>query len=616
MKFLNLLLEGKKEKLIDKYKDSPTFVDAPELLGKLIDGDPSATKKYSEWMIKQMIGLGDPSTYSIADNVNHFIDLIKKFHKSITSITPEDIDRAEGISSLVNADKVKSGPKDINKYDSIWGLQAVLSVVDRRQVEKEKESQVKGEAEKIYEDDRFLIVQPYSHGASCYYGAGTKWCTTSKDSSSYFDKYTSGGNLFYIIDKKSQNNVFGKMAIYLKNDGGYEVYDQQDAPRTIDIVYERFEPIKGVIQKLIKGVGHYEEFKSILEGNKDPERARIVSPILNNIVKDGDDYVVNIQFDNLDDFLNLFKEQVEEWELQFISNIIEPSYGYDFNFFDPYNWDEEVNEGYYLSYLTDEHLKVLKDILNVHDPKIAELIKETSEGYTFDREDMSTIGTFMNEVIDSKVMADLSYEYSNAYEQAVLEGMQKEIKSGLCNILGEIGINKNEMGNCFQSYQIKLKDLIDLYESDDSNSGMTLEGLIERMVESKIGFPYNEVHSLQYEVMDNETFTSLFNEPTLNILENAYEEFDDAEYIKDFEEYLRVLEELKKVFTIGKNTPVPTEENVFVEVEGVDYETNKVKFTLKRFNPETDSFEIKKGKSKLSSLISLMNNYQLFDPFV
>ena len=91
---------------------------------------------------------------------------------------------------------------------------------------------------------------------------------------------------------------------------------------------------------------------------------------------------------------------------------------------------------------------------------------------------MSTIGTFMNEVIDSKVMDDLSYEYSNAYEQAVLEGMQKEIKSGLCNILGEIGINKDEMGNCFQSYQIKLKDLIDLYESDDSNSGMTLEGLI------------------------------------------------------------------------------------------------------------------------------------------
>jgi len=44
IKFQNILLEGKKENLIDKYKDSPTFADATELLEKLIDGDPSATK--------------------------------------------------------------------------------------------------------------------------------------------------------------------------------------------------------------------------------------------------------------------------------------------------------------------------------------------------------------------------------------------------------------------------------------------------------------------------------------------------------------------------------------------------------------------------------------------
>jgi hypothetical protein len=55
MKFLDLLLEGKKENLIDRYKDNAVFVDAPELLEKIIDGDPSATKKYSEWTIKQVI---------------------------------------------------------------------------------------------------------------------------------------------------------------------------------------------------------------------------------------------------------------------------------------------------------------------------------------------------------------------------------------------------------------------------------------------------------------------------------------------------------------------------------------------------------------------------------
>jgi hypothetical protein len=58
MKFMTILLEGKKERLVDKYKDEKVFGDATDLLEKLIDGDPSSTKKYSEWMIKQMIGLG------------------------------------------------------------------------------------------------------------------------------------------------------------------------------------------------------------------------------------------------------------------------------------------------------------------------------------------------------------------------------------------------------------------------------------------------------------------------------------------------------------------------------------------------------------------------------
>ena len=47
MKFINLLIEGKKENLIDKYKDNPVFVELPEFLGKIVDEDPSSTKKYS-----------------------------------------------------------------------------------------------------------------------------------------------------------------------------------------------------------------------------------------------------------------------------------------------------------------------------------------------------------------------------------------------------------------------------------------------------------------------------------------------------------------------------------------------------------------------------------------
>ena len=89
----------------------------------------------------------------------------------------------------------------------------------------------------------------------------------------------------------------------------------------------------------------------------------------------------------------------------------------------------------------------------------------------------------------------------------------------------------------------------------------------------------------------------------------------DSDFFVDVDEYIRLNNTIKKEFTVGFNIPVPSQEGVSINVEGVDPETNKIKFTLKRFNNETDSFETKKGRAKLSSLRSLMNNYQLFDPF-
>ena len=54
MKFSTLLNEGKKENLISKYGDEPIFKDN-DLISNIVDSDPSSTKKYSEWSIKQVI---------------------------------------------------------------------------------------------------------------------------------------------------------------------------------------------------------------------------------------------------------------------------------------------------------------------------------------------------------------------------------------------------------------------------------------------------------------------------------------------------------------------------------------------------------------------------------
>ena len=59
------------------------------------------------------------------------------------------------------------------------------------------------EYDKIYEDDKFLLVIPYTHEASCKYGAGTKWCTTGRDEKGeeWFNKHFDSGSLGYFIIK-------------------------------------------------------------------------------------------------------------------------------------------------------------------------------------------------------------------------------------------------------------------------------------------------------------------------------------------------------------------------------------------------------------------------------
>lgn len=615
MKFMSLLLEGKKERLVDKYKDEKTFEGATDLLEKLIDGDPSSTKKYSEWLVKQMVGLGDPVNFSIADNVNLFIELIEQFHKSATAITPEDIDYAASISSLVDAPMIKSSPKDINKYKSIWGLQAVLSGVRKRQIMVQKEKEVKNESNKIYEDDKYLIVEPYSHGASCYYGAGTKWCTTTKNDTRYFDKYSDEGSLYYVIDKKSNDGTWGKMALFVRSNGNTEVYDQKDSVRSVNVLLDRFKPIEDKIKSLLKGNNHYETLNKIMNGEVDPQRGKIRSEILQKIEKNGDnDYTLILNFKGPEDFLDLFEGEVDEDDLKYVEYAIDQPYGYDANYYDPYNFDEDLSEGYYLYYLANSELETLKEILQIFDPEVAKLIKGSKNGYQIDNDDYKTIGKYMSENFDSTFIYEISDAYSFAKNKSIETELQKEFTEGLCNIYESMGFEKLDE-ECFFKYSVSLREIMNLYESNEYYRELNLKGMLKDYVSTYISFPFDNPYEYVYQVEDDEVFTEEFNPPTEIAFERYYDKLKESEFFLDVDEYQRLNDILKKEFRVGFNIPVPSQEGVNINIRGVNPETNKIDFTLKRFNGETDSFETKKGRAKLSSLRSLMDNYQLFDPF-
>ena len=127
-------------------------------------------------------------------NPNHkYLDWITKNWKPVGVDTNKDIsgqvmdDMANNLKEILLAvtkfdnQSHRLRLKDLNQYRDIDHLFDALKKVGetaRRTVD------ITGDVEKIYEDNRFVVVSPKTHTASCYYGAGTKWCTASKDTKS------------------------------------------------------------------------------------------------------------------------------------------------------------------------------------------------------------------------------------------------------------------------------------------------------------------------------------------------------------------------------------------------------------------------------------------------
>ncbi len=189
-----LISEGRREELTNKYERK--FKEYPEVLSSVIENEfISKTKyKYADFLLKNLHP--NSSSEEIADAIK-LIEDFDKFSKNLTK-------------------------KDINQYDSLEELDGVITPY---LASRDPES----DAEKIYEDDRLLVVVPKNEEASCKYGANTKWCVTSKGSGQ-FDRYTSGNQiLYFIIDKKnSTNKEYSKVAVHIDNRKKYTYYDTKD----------------------------------------------------------------------------------------------------------------------------------------------------------------------------------------------------------------------------------------------------------------------------------------------------------------------------------------------------------------------------------------------------
>ena len=178
---------SKVEELRAKYSKvtKPTF-------NKFVEADVTPTKKYLEFMLKTWDNKDKMMIYVTTKVV---IDIVKKFDSLLPYIENKDI------------------------YHKDYADLSLLSqVINDAEIAKDEKTFVREEhANVLLENDRYLLLQPVTHRGSLKYGAGSKWCTASKNSPEVFNRYTKNGYLVYLIDKtKKVSNTGSKMALYME----------------------------------------------------------------------------------------------------------------------------------------------------------------------------------------------------------------------------------------------------------------------------------------------------------------------------------------------------------------------------------------------------------------
>jgi len=171
-----ILIEGRVEDLKAKYVSNGKLNPIKKIkewdFNVLVKGDPSGNQKYLEWLIKTMI-----RGYSLGIGTHYLLNLVKEFHENQQRLPKKDLYQYSGYNELEKA------LKDLQPSKS-----------DMKKIQKSG-------SHKLYEDEQYLIVAPRTELGSCYYGQGTRWCTSAKRQNA-FETYNEDGTLIYIINKQ------------------------------------------------------------------------------------------------------------------------------------------------------------------------------------------------------------------------------------------------------------------------------------------------------------------------------------------------------------------------------------------------------------------------------
>lgn len=245
---------------------------------------------------------------------------VKNLYKSWANKKSGNPEMALSIMDDVFKYQKQLSKKDFAKYSSYEEL-----VNDLNKIKQASKSE---DVTKIYEDKDLLVLAANTHEASCKYGAGSQWCTTAKDTDSYWRRHNeTGTEFFWIFKNKPQTDPNYKFSYHIKIKGEPDwcnsVNNCMSTSRLPDDSYPKQHPkYNEIIQKLQE----FHDARGLAEPEKDPRW--VVTERVENWVDDNLDEITSILIQNhlihkaKDEIIDMF--MMDEVYFDFLPGYIDP----------------------------------------------------------------------------------------------------------------------------------------------------------------------------------------------------------------------------------------------------------------------------------------------------
>jgi hypothetical protein len=602
-----IIIEGKKEdvakRLKQKFEYDGSFID------RMLSVDPTGYKyvdyiaKQLEKIIPQLAGQKGGLNIAQQDTIKNTLSIvIPWFHNNVNRITKNDIWKAETIfkeqnGMVPNIEGIAKSFKDITQYENPEFIKTLMEIIDSKKTEREKERELKSQAERLYEDDDVLVIRPKSHAASCYYGANTKWCTSTGGSSEYFEKYIKLGLLYYFINKRK--NV--KMALYRNaEERKTEVYNAQDKLVSLEDLREQFPNQNDLIDELIGSGEFIKALRNFSRGKIDYRE-----------LEDSDDAILKVKpsdplgqstividFDTDEKFFKALDiSEDDRWFL----GVINSSYS-SYEFMDSYQVEQDFKEGYVVyGDLNKENKEKLKEI--------AELILPEEE-FDLDNDEYrvrlsETLINLFDDEMDW-ILGDYASEKNSEMLTTAKTSIEKEINGFLESIgfvfvrdYDQIATTAANLLMWSARLQLPKIDIISLFNQ-----------IIEYSGTGRIGGWYEN----SYEYQDYENFDlNAFNNTVEKQFDNILEKLDEDENAggEKIKEFLGFRNRIVKKFGINKRNKLPIDKNVSFKVEGFDRENMKVIIRIEK--QYVGMRELKLSEENFNNLLYQPKLFDLFE---